>query len=114
MLKNNILKVDSAESVIDFVKSVEYDNSEKLSEVVKSNVEILFDIDSTLRKIKKISDSAEVDEDVDVVKDLVLELHLKLLNLDMQNHHHLKIVDEIFTDSRLIYHVIKENKELIL
>lgn len=110
---NNILKVDSADAVVDFVKSVEYDNSEKISEVVRNNVDILFDIDSTLKKIKKISDSAEVDEDVDVVKDLILELHLKLLNLDSHNNQHLKIVDELFSNTKLLYYVIKENKEVL-
>jgi hypothetical protein len=110
----NILKVDSAESIVNFVKSVESENSDKVSEMVRNDVDMFYDIDVILRKIRTLSDEGKFVEDVDVVRSLVLELHHKLLLMDHLNHQHLNLMKELFDNTKLVYHVLKQNKELIL
>ena len=110
----NIFQLDSAADVVDFVKNVESENSDKISEMIRNDVEMFFDIDRTLSKIKEISTDEDVSAEVNSIKILLLELHQKLLLLENQNIQHQKIVSEMFNDSELIYQVIKNNKGLVL
>lgn len=112
MLENNILKVDSAEAVIDFVNKVEFDNSDKISEMIRNDVEMFFDIELTLRKLKQLSDDSDVNEEIDVVRCLIFELHQNLIDLYIQDIGHQQNVNEIFSDDILIHNVITENREL--
>lgn len=104
-----ILKLDSAADVVDFVKNVESENSDKISEMIRNDVDMFFDIDKTLSKIKDIFNDEDVSAEVNSVMILLLEIHQKLLLLENQNLQHHKLISEMFSDSELIYHVIKEN-----
>lgn len=113
-MKQNILRLDSAADVVDFVKNVESENSDKISEMIRNDVDMFFDIGKTLSKIKDIFSDEDVSAEVNSVMILLLELHQKLLLLENQNLQHHKLISEMFNDSKLIYHVIKENKDVII
>ena len=108
--KKNILRND-VNSIIEFIETVENEHSEKISSMIKNDVEMFFDIDRTLLKIKKYESGSA--EEISDVRSLILELHQKLLLIEKHNLINLKVIDEITEDNKLMYDILDENKEAL-
>ena len=104
-LKNDI------KSIIEFIETVENEHSEKISAMIRNDVEMFFDIDRTLLKIKTAeSDSVK---EIFEIKDLLSELHQKLLLVEKLNLTNQKLINNIIGDHQLIRQILLENKETI-
>ena len=114
--EENIFKLNSSEDLVNFIFNVEYDNSEKISELVRNNVDIFSEVYSALNNIQdNISSSGDdLSEDIIHVKELILKLHSKLLLVDKHYNDISKFLDELSDDKKLMWNSIRVNKEMIL
>ncbi len=114
--ENNIFKLNSSEDLVNFIFNVEYDNSEKISELVRNNVDIFSEVYSALNHLQDNISSSEDDlsEDIINVKELILKLHSKLLLVDKHYNDISKFLDELSDDKKLMWNSIRVNKEMIL
>lgn len=114
--EENIFKLNSSEDLVNFIFNVEYDNSEKISELVRNNVDIFSEVYSALNNIQdNISSSGDdLSKDIIHVKELILELHSKLLLVDKHYNDISKVLDELSDDKKLMWNSVMSNKEMIL
>lgn len=109
----NIFKGDSAASIIEFVMNVESENSDKISEMIRNDVDMVWDIANTLFNLKGIVEDADVISDIDKVWSLVLLLHKKLLMLDQQNNQNSELFEKLYDDKKIVFHLLNENKQVL-
>ena len=116
LTNSDIFKLNSSEDLVNFIFNVECDNSEKISELVRNNVDIFFEVYSTLNNIQdNISSSGDdLSEDIIHVKELILELHSKLLLVDKHYNDISKFLDVLSDDKKLMWNSVMSNKEMIL
>ena len=103
-IENEVFEINSSEDLVRFIVNVECDNSDKISEIVRSNVDLFYDLYSTLKNLQNISDESF---DVDIVRELILELHQKLLEIKKHYDDFDKCLDVVSDDSKLMYNSLQ-------
>ena len=118
--KSNIFKLNSSEDLVSFIFNVESDNSDKISKLVRDNVDVFFEIYQILNNLQDVIqnnsdiDSEDVSEFILDVKGDILELHNKLLQVDQQYEDIVESLKQVFNDKEMMLNCIRVNKEMIL
>lgn len=112
----NVLKCENFENLVNYVKTVEQDNTLQILNMINKDFQTIFTIDSLIFELDKkcrYSDSDEiVHEDLERIHGILQRIKSNLLNLLNQSEVNQCVLDNCFQDSKLIYHSIKSNKEL--
>lgn len=117
-----VFKCENKEDIVTFVKTVETDNNNEISSMIHNDFEIMFELESLLLKLQKLMNKQEdysddailINDNVDEIKEVIQKIKFKLLTIDKQKQKHQLLIDECFSETKLCYHVMNCNKELIM
>jgi len=124
ILQENYKKVfngGNKENIMDFIKKVETDNYFELSSMIHDDFEQMFELENLLLKLQKAmnkqecyqEDSILLNDNIDEIKDVIQKIKFKLLTIDKQKQKHQLMIDECFSDTKLVFHVLNANQEVI-
>ena len=124
ILQENYKKVfngGNKENIMDFIKKVETDNYFELSSMIHDDFEKIFELENLLLKLQKAmnkqecyqEDSILLNDNIDEIKDVIQKIKFKLLTIDKQKQKHQLMIDECFSDTKLVFHVLNANQEVI-
>lgn len=117
-----VFKCENKEDIVTFVKAVETDNNNEISSMIHNDFEKLFELENLLLKLQKLMNKQEdysddailINDNVDEIKEVIQRIKFKLLTIDKQKQKHQLLIDECFSETKLCYHVMNCNKELIM
>lgn len=116
-----VFKCENKDDLISFVRTVENSNLNDISLMVNKSFEVLFELENLLLLFQKAinkqedyhEDSVLINDNFDEIKEIIQKVKFKLLTIDKQKLKHQLTIDECFSDTRLVYHIINSNKEMI-
>ena len=118
----NVFKCENKENIVTFVKAIENDNNNEISSMIHKDFELLFELENMMLKLQKAmnkqecyqEDSILMNDNIDEIHEIIQKIKFKLLTIDKQKQKHQLMIDECFSDTRMIYHVLNCNKEGII
>lgn len=113
----NIFKCRNKEDMLSFVKAVEDDNHNEISSMIHNDFETLFELENLLLELQKAlnkqecyqDDNVLINDNIDEIKTVIQKIKFKLLTIDKQKQKHQLMIDDCFSDTKLVCHVISSN-----
>lgn len=117
----NVFKCENKEDIVTFVKAVEDDTINEISSMIYNDFETLFELENLMLKLQKAmnkqeyyqEDSVLMNDKIDEIHEIIQKIKFKLLTIDKQKQKHQSVINECFSDTKLIFHVLDCNKEMI-